>query len=182
MEFKRDSVIALYLAGKPQVAIVRALQHLNVNKSFVSRTIARYRDTGSIAKRHGGGHKKSATSAEMVRKVKKRIERNPRRSGRKMAAELKISARSVQRILQNELKLKPLKFQKAHDLTPQQKKVRVERAKKLLRRAESGELPNLVFSDEAPFTIEQFVNKQNDRIYLPKRSFENLHLRTATRK
>ena len=58
MEFKRDSVIALYLAGKPQVAIVSALQHLNVNKSFVSRTIARYRDTGSVAKRHGGGHKK----------------------------------------------------------------------------------------------------------------------------
>ena len=37
--FKRDSVIALYLAGKPQVALVRELQHLNVNKSFVSRTM-----------------------------------------------------------------------------------------------------------------------------------------------
>ena len=43
MEFKRDSVNSLYLAGKPQVAIVRALQNLNVNKSFVSRTIVRYR-------------------------------------------------------------------------------------------------------------------------------------------
>ena len=40
MEFKRGSVIALYLAGKPQVAIVSALKHLNVNKSFVSHTIA----------------------------------------------------------------------------------------------------------------------------------------------
>ena len=27
MAFKRDSVIALHLAGKPQVAIVRALNH-----------------------------------------------------------------------------------------------------------------------------------------------------------
>ena len=43
MEFKRGSVIALYLAGKPQVAIVRAFPHLNVNKSYVSRTIACYR-------------------------------------------------------------------------------------------------------------------------------------------
>lgn len=58
----------------------------------------------------------------------------------------------------------------------------MERAKELLRRAESGELPNLVFSDESPFTIEQYVNKQNDRVYLPKRSVENLHLRMATRK
>ena len=29
--------------------------------------------------------------------------------------------------------------------------------------------------------IRQFVNKQNDRVYLPKRSAENLHLRLATR-
>ena len=53
MEFKRDSVVALYLAGKPQVVIVRALQCINVHKSFVYRTITRYRDTGSVARRQG---------------------------------------------------------------------------------------------------------------------------------
>ena len=45
------SVVALYLAGKLQVAIVSALHHLNVNKSFVTRNIAHYCDTGSIASR-----------------------------------------------------------------------------------------------------------------------------------
>lgn len=129
MEFKRDSVISLYLAGKPQVAIVRALQHLNVNKSFVSRTIARYRDTGSVARRQGSGRKKTATSAEMVRKVKKRLDRNPRRSGRKMARELNISQYSIRQILKNELGVKPLKFQKVQELTPQQKENRLKRAK-----------------------------------------------------
>lgn len=49
MEFKRNSVIALYLAGKLQPAIVRELSHLKVNKMFVYRTIKRYNDTGSIA-------------------------------------------------------------------------------------------------------------------------------------
>lgn len=182
MEVKRNSVIALYLTGKSQPAIVRELKHLKVNKMFVYRTITRYNDTGSIAKRYGGGPKKTATSSDMVRKVKARIERNPRRSGRKMAAELNISRERMQHILKNVLRLKPLKFQKAHDLTPQQKKVRLERAKELLRLHESGSLPNIVFSDEAPFLIEQHVNKQNDRVYLPERSYENLHLRTATRK
>ena len=62
-----------------------------------------------------------------------RLERNPRRSGRQMAKELKISQDSIRRILKNELKVKPYKFQKAHDLTPKQKKVRLERAKQLLR-------------------------------------------------
>ena len=58
MEFKRDSLIASYLAGKPQMAIVRALQHLNVKKSFVSHTIVRYRDTGSVVSRSKSGRKK----------------------------------------------------------------------------------------------------------------------------
>ena len=60
MEFKHDSVVGLYLAGKPQVAIVRALQCINVIKSFVSRSIARYRDTGSVARRQGSGRKKNS--------------------------------------------------------------------------------------------------------------------------
>ena len=58
MEFKCDSVIALYLSGKTQLAIVRALRHLNVKKSFVSRTTARYRDTSSVALRPKSERKK----------------------------------------------------------------------------------------------------------------------------
>ena len=58
------------------------------------------------------------------------------------------------------------------------KKVRLERAKELLR---WHELPNLVFSDEKPLQIEQLVNKQNDRVYMPKRAAENLHPRLTTR-
>ena len=67
MEFKRDTVIALYLARKPQMAIVRALQHLNVNKSFVSLTIPRYRDSGSVASLQKSERKKTVTAPEMIR-------------------------------------------------------------------------------------------------------------------
>ena len=58
----RDSVIALYLAGKSQAAIVRALQHLNVNKSFVPRTIDCYNDTGSVALCPKSGRKKNGSN------------------------------------------------------------------------------------------------------------------------
>ena len=51
MELKRDRVSSLYLAGKPQVAIVIALQYLNVNNSFCA--IARYHGTGIVARRQG---------------------------------------------------------------------------------------------------------------------------------
>ena len=69
MKFKSDSMIALYFTGKPLVAIVRALQHLNVKKSFVSSTIARYHDTGSIALRQKSGRKKTVTTLEMIRRL-----------------------------------------------------------------------------------------------------------------
>jgi len=68
MEFKRNSVIALYLAGKSQPAIVRKLKNLKVNKVFVYRTISRYNDPGSIEKRHGSGHQKTARHLRWLKK------------------------------------------------------------------------------------------------------------------
>lgn len=182
MEFKRNSVIALYLAGKSQPAIVRELQHLKVNKVFVYRTIKRYNDTGSIAKRNNGGRRRNATSPEMVRKLKKRIVRNPKQSANKLAGQLNVSATSVRRMLKIDLELKPYKIQKVQDLTPAQKKVRLQRARVLKALAASGDLPNIVFSDEKIFTIQQFVNKQNDRVWLPGKSADNLDQRLAYRK
>ena len=61
------------------------------------------------------------------------------------------------------------------------KKVRLERPKELLRLHESGQLQNLIFSNEKLFQIKQFVNNPNDRVYLPKTSAENVHPRLAPR-
>ena len=147
MEFKRDS--AIYSAEKPQVDFIRALQHLNVKKSFISRTIDSYRDTGSVASSHKSGRKETVTTPKMIRKVKTRFDRNPRLSGRKIVRELNISRERMQHILKIELGLKPLKLPKVQELTNRQKKVRLERAKELLRLHESGQLPNLDFRWEA---------------------------------
>ena len=61
----------------------------------MSRTIARYRNAGSVALRQGSGRKKTAESPEMVRKVKKQLDQNPRRCGRKMAREQNISQYNI---------------------------------------------------------------------------------------
>lgn len=78
--------------------------------------------------------------------------------------------------------MKPFKVQKVQNLTDAQKKVRLERARELKRLHVRGAIPNIVFSDEKNFTIEQFVNKQNDRVWLTERSYENLNSRLATRR
>ena len=59
MEFQRDSVVALYLAGKPQVAIVRVLQCINVNKSFVFRLMEVDEKSSNISR--NGTQSKEAT-------------------------------------------------------------------------------------------------------------------------
>ena len=96
-----------------------------------------------------------------------------------VAPELNISQYAIRQILKSELGVKPLKIQRVQDLTEAQKKVRLIRAKDLLRLAESAELPNVVFSDEKPFVIQQLVN--NDRFYLPNGLAENLHRLLASR-
>lgn len=58
MEVIHERVIALFLAGKAQVIIVRAHEYWNVNKSSVSRIIACNRDTGSHARHPGSEQKK----------------------------------------------------------------------------------------------------------------------------
>ena len=80
------------------LVIVRALQHLNVNKSFVSRAIARYRDTGSVASCSKSERKKRVTTSAVIRNVKARFDRNPRRSGRKIVRELNILRERMQHI------------------------------------------------------------------------------------
>ena len=144
MEMKRNVVIALHLGKKSPIQIVRLLKHLKINERFVYRTIERYNETGSVNDRPRCGRPKSATKKSTVKKVKKRINRNPRRSATQMAKDMGISRGSMSSILKNDLELKPYKRQKVHELTAAQKKVRLDRSKLLLRRAARGEIPNIV--------------------------------------
>lgn len=128
MEFKRKKVIELYLAGKSQRKIVSELKKLKLNILFVHRTIKRYNETGSIAKRYGGG-RKTATTEEMIEKVRARLQQDPNCSARRISAELGISRQRVQNILKNELGLTAQKFQEIKDFTPKQNKVRTTRIK-----------------------------------------------------
>lgn len=85
---------------------------------------------------------------------------------RKVARETAIKRESLRLMVKNELKLKAYKLQKAQLLTDNNKKVRVERSRQLLQRHAGQEI---LFTDEKPFTIEAFHNRQNDRVWAQKR-------------
>ena len=90
---------------------------------------------------------------------------NPRRSSIKLVAEAGISQTSMRRILKEDLKTFPYKMEKRHELTPTHERMRVERCRHLLNLMEDGMLPNLVFSDEKKFDVEQCVNHHNDCVW-----------------
>jgi inhibitor of nuclear factor kappa-B kinase subunit alpha len=72
---------------------------------------------------------------------------------------------TVQRIIRDDEGLKPYKRQKVHGLSTVQKDKRLVRCKSLLRRSGTNRVNSIVFSDEKIFTVEEKLNKQNDRIY-----------------
>jgi inhibitor of nuclear factor kappa-B kinase subunit alpha len=105
-----------------------------------------------------------------VKRIREQIRKNPHRSARGIARKMKISDWSVRTILNKKLKMHPYKIQNVHELTPEKKAVRLQRVKALKQRHASGELDNMVFSDEKLFTVQQSVNKQNDRVWAEGRS------------
>ena len=125
MDEVTSSIIALHKSGKSQKQILTALSCFKINRQRVYRTVKRFYETGSIKKRYGGGRKKTATGTENVRKLRNRLHHKPQRSARKWGLDLKISDRSVRRILKNHIHVKPYKIQKVQELSVQNKQQRL---------------------------------------------------------
>ena len=159
MQSRRAAVIELFTSGKSRSQIASLLKE---GKMFISRTLKRYADTKSIADRHRPGRPRSVRTVAMRKNVVRQIRRNPARStnGKKM----KTSKESMRRLIRNDLGMKAYKIQKHQLLTTQSKQKRLLRSKAMLLRFTGGLHKQIVFSDEKLFTIEQSLNKQNDRI------------------
>ncbi|KAI6659792.1 hypothetical protein LOD99_10647 [Oopsacas minuta] len=118
------------------------------------------------------GRPRSVTTQRLKKVLRERIRRNPRRSMRKMASELKISRRSIGRVVKRDLEMRSFKRKRVHHLSVLVKGKRVTRSKGLLNRHAIHGLESFVFTDEKLFTIEDIHNPQKDRII--SSSLENI--------
>lgn len=162
MNSNRDVIVRLFQEGRKQSDIARSL---NLSRQLVSKAIKRYKETGSNKDRPGKGRKRNINITKIQRKIKSRIQRNPRTSTRKLAKSTGISKSSTHRILKNVLHLKAYKLKKANALDDNNKATRLDRCKAMKRRFANGRHRSILFSDEKIFTIEQAYNSQNDRIW-----------------
>ena len=170
MDRERAAIIELFRSGKTAADILKALNFPMKRRNFVYRTISRFRETGSLSDKPRSGRPVTVTTRQMRSVVRSRVWRNPRRSVRKMALELKISRGSIRRIVNRDLGLSSFKRKQAHFLTETIKAKRLSRSKGLLTRFANQGLEKVLFSDEKLFTVEEASNRQNDRILSTKAS------------
>ncbi|KAI6648777.1 MhmaT1 transposase [Oopsacas minuta] len=164
MEQERSKIIELFQAGKNPSEIFNLLKFPNSRRKFITRTIERYEVTGGITDKPRSGRPRSVTTQRLKKVVRQRIRRNPRRSMSKMAKELRVSRRSIGRVVKNDLHMRSFKRKRVHHITTLVKAKRASRSKGLLKRHAIHGLNSFLFSDEKLFTIEEATNPQNDRI------------------
>lgn len=125
--------------------------------------VKNFRETGSVKKKKPG-LPRTARTPQNIDRVRCSVLRSPQRSARKHAAALALSARSVRRILHDELKFHPYKLTMVQDLKPRDYVARRNACETLLGMPQDS---LVFFSDEAHFHLSGCVNKQNMRYWSP---------------
>ena len=169
-EHRAFAVEAYFGNGRSIVATQRAFRARFIipprssipgRNSILSWIIA-FHESGSIVKRRLGAVR-TARTPENVERVIQSFLQSPRRSARKHAAALRLSDRTVRRILHNELQFHPYKLTVVHELTDRDFVARQTACEALLETLHHDAVT--FFSDEAHFHLFGCVNKQNIRYW-----------------
>ena len=159
---KRIAIVELFKARNSKKEICKDLK---VNKMLVWRTLKRYKESGNVQNRPGQGRPRSARTSKLIKAIREKVRRNPKRSIRKTAKEANVSYGAMFTVLRRDLKMSPFKHMKKQLWSAKTVEKRLARARILLSRLEAGTLPTLVFSDEKKFDVQHHVNPQNDRVW-----------------
>ena len=119
------------------------------DKNTIYRWVSNFRQTGSALNQTSPGRPRTATGPENVAVVRASILKSPRRSARKHAAALRLSDRSVRRILHLDLRMHPYKIAFAQKLKGRD----FENRTKLCRDLLNVPVTDVLFSDEAHFHL-----------------------------
>lgn len=173
----RAFAVEQYLkSGESLVRARRAFcTHFNIRRisdgpstQIIWSWVQRFRQEGTVTNRTPPGPSTSAATPEHVAQVRHEIMQNPRKSIRKIAASTGINKSTVHVILKKKLKLHPYKMQIVPCLNESDYPLRENYARTMLERFRTARtFGNILYSDEAHFHIDGYVNKQNMRYWHP---------------
>ena len=136
-------------------------------ESTIRRLVAKFESTGSVNVQPPRVRARSARSAENIAAVRQSVQDNPRLSIPRRSQQLGLSSTSTWRILRLDLGLHPYKIQLTQELKITDHRQRREFADWVLEQLETD--PDfgkkIIFSDEAHFSMNGYVNTQNCRIW-----------------
>lgn len=143
-----------------------------ISKSTVSKTLSRFRETGSVKDRPKVGRPVTATSEENSLNVILDVMENPTTSTQQLALTHDISRYSIQKIVKRE-RFRPYKIHLLQELGEDDFDRRIEFCEVIMDNLgrNLNFVNNILFSDECTFCLNGEVNRHNCRYW----SDENPH-------
>ncbi|CAH1991124.1 unnamed protein product [Acanthoscelides obtectus] len=137
------------------------------NETTIGRLVRKFEATGSVANLPGSGRPRSVRTPENIAVVKESVRDDPKQSTTRRSQELGISRTSLLRILHKDLTVHAYKIQLTQELRRADHISRRTFSDWLLehRQIDANFSSKIMFSDEAHFTLNGTVNKQNCRIW-----------------
>lgn len=129
--------------------------------------VRNFQNTAFGTTRRRGGSRRTVRTPANIEAVRHAVERSPRRSAILHAQALRISDRSVRRILHDDLSFHPYKIATVQELQAFDFERRLNFAQTMLRMIDEDPGIIVLSSDEAHFHLNGCVNKQNFRYWAP---------------
>lgn len=177
----RRHIIGLHQKGHQAGAIVAMLPGVPLTRQTVNNIIRKWQKTKRITPKKGGGPKRTARTAAIRQSIRNKIQRNPKRSMRRLALEAGVSPRTVGRIVKLDLRLKSLRMSRVQFLSQEHKRKRLARAKIVRNKLRLSGWENCLWSDEKLFTTNGWLHPQNMRVLGASVSSIPIEKRSVTR-
>ena len=161
---RRTVIIALHLQGDTPSTIIKNLKLSRNQRATVYNVLNSYKARGTFERKKRGS-RKSASRTAAIKKIRDKIGRCPVRSQRQLSVEHSISAMTVNRIIREDLHVKPCKSRRQSLYAAGGQAERLRRLKQLKAQLASFDPKAVIFSDEKIFRVNQVWNSQNRRVY-----------------
>ena len=164
----RNAVIKLHKSEK----VCWICKTAGYEPSTVWKIVKKLQETGNTLDRPGRGRKLSGRFPNFSKTQKKSREETLAEAAGPWSPQPAVWANPPHQVLRDHLVVKSFKMLHRQELTANHVIMRARKCKKIFQEMANGTLPNLVFTDEKKFDIQQVVNQHNDRVWTSSTSTE----------
>lgn len=176
MSYTKDQRVLIvktfYKCGESCIRTTRSLQRIwgrrkVPNETTIRKLIKKFERSGSVMDMKSPIRPRSVRSLDKLDTIRRSVASNPRTAVRRRCQELEMSKSTLQTALKKDLHLHPFKLQVTQKLEIRDYSTREHFANQVLQQQELDPMfaRKIIFSDEAHFHIDGFINKQNCRVW-----------------